>query len=592
MRGALTNRLVVCAVLLGSPAARVVAAPATDAVFVAITPCRAVDTRQADATDGGPALTANATRTFQIQGVCGVPEGALAASLNVTVVNPDVTTAGGFVTLFPSGSSAPIASTLNFTNTDTPLANAALVDLSSNADDLAVFFNAYNLGTGTVDLVLDVTGYFVALPAGPSGPAGATGAPGGPGPTGATGASGAPGSGGATGATGATGPSGATGPTGVNWMETWVSGGPGGNPYNVGDAVQYQGASYICLVQNTSTEAPGNLDNTEGVSGSTCTGNSCIWSLLAAGATGPTGPTGPSGPTGIGGPSGPTGASGSPGNPGDPGATGATGPSGATGPTGVNWMETWVSGGPGGNPYNVGDAVQYQGASYICLVQNTSTEAPGNLDNTEGVSGSTCSGNSCIWSLLAAGATGASGATGPTGPSGPTGIGGPTGPSGATGVGSPGLQGPTGATGPSGPSGPSGDSASLLGTASTGTGLGAVTSTSSSFGAPTTGTAATAAVTAAAAETVLVTLTATFSNTITNDGCYMSFIANNSASVTTASLVTAVGGESPGADGVTAVSASYLVRVQSGTTTFTARYERSGGGTCTWTNSEIIVLVP
>lgn len=128
--------------------------------YFAVTPCRAVDTRNAVGTNGGPALNANTTRSFQIQGVCGVPVGAKAVSINVTVVSCAVTTQGAFASFFPSGGSIPTVSTINFTNADLALANGAIVPLSTNATDLSVFFNAYNLGSGTVHLVVDVTGYF------------------------------------------------------------------------------------------------------------------------------------------------------------------------------------------------------------------------------------------------------------------------------------------------------------------------------------------------------------------------------------------------------------------------------------------------
>jgi hypothetical protein len=129
--------------------------------YFAVTPCRVVDTRNATGTDGGPALTANATRSFQIQGLCGVPVGAKAVTINVTIVSPSLSTSGGFVTLFPSGGGVPTVSTINFTNTDSALANGAIVPVSASTDDISVFFNAYNLGSGTVHLVLDVTGYFM-----------------------------------------------------------------------------------------------------------------------------------------------------------------------------------------------------------------------------------------------------------------------------------------------------------------------------------------------------------------------------------------------------------------------------------------------
>jgi len=129
--------------------------------YFAITPCRVVDTRNANGTNGGPALNANTTRSFQIQGLCGVPVGATAVTINVTIVSPNLSTSGGFATLFPSGGNVPTASTINFTNSDSALANGAIVPVSTNTNDLSVFFNPYNLGSGTVHLVLDLTGYFM-----------------------------------------------------------------------------------------------------------------------------------------------------------------------------------------------------------------------------------------------------------------------------------------------------------------------------------------------------------------------------------------------------------------------------------------------
>lgn len=129
--------------------------------YFALTPCRAADTRNPPGTNGGPALSADTTRSFKIQGLCGVPVGAKAVTINVTVVSPNLSTNGGFASLFPSGGGIPSVSTINFTNADTALANGAIVPLSTNTNDLSVFFNAYNLGSGTIHLVLDVTGYFM-----------------------------------------------------------------------------------------------------------------------------------------------------------------------------------------------------------------------------------------------------------------------------------------------------------------------------------------------------------------------------------------------------------------------------------------------
>lgn len=125
--------------------------------FFAITPCRLVDTRTvADA----PALSANTTRDFQVQGKCGVPIGATAASLNVTVVSP---VSKGHLRVFPSGTPLPTISTINYAGGENALANGAIVPLSTNANDLSVY-TFFLAGTGTVHFVLDVTGYFATAP--------------------------------------------------------------------------------------------------------------------------------------------------------------------------------------------------------------------------------------------------------------------------------------------------------------------------------------------------------------------------------------------------------------------------------------------
>lgn len=77
------------------------------------------------------------------------------------------------------------------------------------------------------------------------------------------------------------------------------------------------------------------------------------------GPTGPRGATGPTGPRGITGPTGPTGAT---------GQLGATGP---TGPKGLTWRGTWQT----NTFYYVNDVVQYNGNSYVALIDFT-TECP------------------------------------------------------------------------------------------------------------------------------------------------------------------------------------------------------------------------
>ena len=119
--------------------------------FYPLSPCRVVDTRLANSTNGGPILGTNA-RTFVIRGNCGVPTTAKAVSLNVTVAKP---TEKSWITMWPSNLSKPDVSTINFDATDWALANGSIVPLGTATGDLTV----HNF-RGTVHLILDVVGYF------------------------------------------------------------------------------------------------------------------------------------------------------------------------------------------------------------------------------------------------------------------------------------------------------------------------------------------------------------------------------------------------------------------------------------------------
>ncbi len=121
--------------------------------FFTVTPCRLVDTRNAAGAYGGPALAAGALRDFTLAGRCGIPAGATALSLNVTVVSP---TGAGFVRFSPD-CQPPLTSTINFSAGQTR-ANNAILPLS---DQGVLTANAVLTGnSGTVHVLIDVNGYF------------------------------------------------------------------------------------------------------------------------------------------------------------------------------------------------------------------------------------------------------------------------------------------------------------------------------------------------------------------------------------------------------------------------------------------------
>lgn len=120
--------------------------------FIAITPCRLVDTRPASGFPGAygpPALVANATRDFDLNSAPHCPQvaaGAQAYSLNVTVTE---TQGPGDVRVWPTGSFA-LVSTQNWGAAGITLANAAVVPAGTNGS-----ITVQAAGSGT-HLILDI----------------------------------------------------------------------------------------------------------------------------------------------------------------------------------------------------------------------------------------------------------------------------------------------------------------------------------------------------------------------------------------------------------------------------------------------------
>jgi uncharacterized repeat protein (TIGR01451 family) len=117
--------------------------------YFTVTPCRAVDTRTSSPLqDGVP-------ETFALKGVCGIPSTATSVVLNVTAIAP---TGDGDLTLYASDATPPAFATLPFPSGITR-ALFAIVSLSSDAAG-EVTVQPSVAGNGTVDVVLDVMGYF------------------------------------------------------------------------------------------------------------------------------------------------------------------------------------------------------------------------------------------------------------------------------------------------------------------------------------------------------------------------------------------------------------------------------------------------
>ena len=121
-------------------------APASSAgLYTALFPVRILDTR-ARPPSVGPA----GTLTLTIGGMDGVPSGATAVVLNVTVTNP---TADSFITAWPSDQARPLASDLNCVPGQT-IPNLVVVKLSPSGQ--VSFYNS----AGNSDLVVDLFGSY------------------------------------------------------------------------------------------------------------------------------------------------------------------------------------------------------------------------------------------------------------------------------------------------------------------------------------------------------------------------------------------------------------------------------------------------
>lgn len=136
-----------------------VAGAAGPYTYYPVAPCRVVDTREPnEPLRQGGILTGGWQRDFTIKGRCGVPTVAKAITLNLTIVSP---TLDGFVSLWPTGGVFPVVSTINFVAYEQALANGAITPLAAGTPDLAAIYgNAVGPGSGTIHVIIDVTGYF------------------------------------------------------------------------------------------------------------------------------------------------------------------------------------------------------------------------------------------------------------------------------------------------------------------------------------------------------------------------------------------------------------------------------------------------
>jgi len=148
-------------VLGSSPHQALLGSATSDLVYTPLAPCRIADTRNV----GGPIAhgTVRSFRgytatdfTFQggVASDCGIPANPSALMINIAA---PASTQGGYLTVWPFGTTMPLASNLDYKAGD--LANneiAAKMTIGSSTAEFSVF------AFGTTNVVVDVVGYFMA----------------------------------------------------------------------------------------------------------------------------------------------------------------------------------------------------------------------------------------------------------------------------------------------------------------------------------------------------------------------------------------------------------------------------------------------
>ena len=119
--------------------------------FVAVTPCRLVDTRPPS---GSGPIPGGTSESFPIpqEGGCNIPASAAAYSLNVTVVPSGPL---GYLAMYPTGEPKPVVSTMN--SFDGRIKATAAIVPAGYQGAVSVYV------TNTTNVILDIDGYFAPV---------------------------------------------------------------------------------------------------------------------------------------------------------------------------------------------------------------------------------------------------------------------------------------------------------------------------------------------------------------------------------------------------------------------------------------------
>jgi hypothetical protein len=133
--------------------------------FYSVTPCRVLDTRPSNP------LLHNTARNIQIRTAssCGIPAEAAAVAMNATIAAGGTAVPHrGYLIVWPFGLAQPVVSSLNWEVSGLPIANGVIVPLDADAtpggsDISALYFAQGGTASNSVQLILDVTGYFAPV---------------------------------------------------------------------------------------------------------------------------------------------------------------------------------------------------------------------------------------------------------------------------------------------------------------------------------------------------------------------------------------------------------------------------------------------
>jgi hypothetical protein len=119
-----------------------------------VSPSRILDSRAGKGIGLSGRFQANVPKALTVWGAGGVPSGAFAVTGNLSVVNQ---TQAGYVTVLPVNNPAATESSLNF-----PVGDVRGNGVTARLNDQGKMFLTYKAGSGTADLIFDVTGYYGA----------------------------------------------------------------------------------------------------------------------------------------------------------------------------------------------------------------------------------------------------------------------------------------------------------------------------------------------------------------------------------------------------------------------------------------------